>query len=117
MACRGNLVKIEGDPVKPSREVRIGETIDIEADGPVRKVRVLDLPKQRIGARLADEFRENLTPGDTGFGKFDFLDHPSLRRPRGMGRPTKRERRLLEGFFEQNSTRSGTVRDTNPDSR
>lgn len=99
-ACRGNLVKVEGQPIKPSRELREGDVLQIEKEVAVRKCRVIDFPPRRISAREADAFREDLTPPPARKGPLDFLDFPSPRRDKGQGRPTKRERRELDRWLE-----------------
>ncbi len=98
-ACKGNLVKIEGKAIKPSRLLRPGDLLDIEKDIAVRRLRVIALPKSRLGAKLVDEYRENLTP-DTPRTKLDFLYYPTAERDRGAGRPTKKERREIETLLD-----------------
>lgn len=98
-ACRGNLVKIKGDSVKPSREIQLEEVVTIEKDIAVRKARVLALPQRRVSAKEADQFRENLTEQAPPRDKFDFLNEPTPKRSRGRGRPTKKERRELDSIF------------------
>jgi ribosome-associated heat shock protein Hsp15 len=97
-ACKGNLVKIDGKAIKPSRFLKPGEIVMIEKDLAVRQARVLALPKSRVGAKEADTFREDLTPVRPK-SNLDFLQYPEPRRDRGSGRPTKRERRDLEAWL------------------
>jgi ribosome-associated heat shock protein Hsp15 len=96
VACRTGKVRIGDQPVKPSREIKAGEVITISLDSVKRSVKVLEKPEYRVGAKLVEQFMEDLTPQeeyekvknrkDAGFGY----------RLRGLGRPTKKERREIE---------------------
>ncbi len=101
-ACRGNLVKINGESVKPSREIQLDELVTIEKDVAVRKARVLALPTRRLSPKETDAYREDLTPETPPRGKFDFLNEPGPHRSRGQGRPTKKERRELDTLLHVN---------------
>ena len=97
-ACRCNLVKLEGEPIKPSRVLKPGDVLKIEKEIAVRECQVLGFPPSRVSAKDVEQFRENLTPEKGPKGKLDFLDFPVAKRDRGQGRPTKRERRQLDRF-------------------
>jgi ribosome-associated heat shock protein Hsp15 len=96
LACRSGKVKIGDEPVKPSREVKTGEVFSVSTEGLKRMLKVKALLENRVGAKLVEEFLEDLTPPeeyeklklrkDGGFGS----------RLRGLGRPTKRERREID---------------------
>jgi ribosome-associated heat shock protein Hsp15 len=97
-AFRGGHVKIEGQAVKPARDVRLGETISATI-GPVTKtVKVLGLIDKRVGAAAAKEFAEDLTPPSEYAKAREPVYQPLLNRPKGMGRPTKKDRRAMEKF-------------------
>lgn len=98
-ACRGNLVKIDGDPIKPSRELKTGEVVEIEKEIAVRACKVLDFPAARVSAKVVDSYRENLSPEPEKGSRLDFLEFPVPRRDRGQGRPTKRERRQMDSWL------------------
>lgn len=98
-ACRGNLVKIDGKSIKPSREIEPNEVITIEKEIAIRKTQVLDIPSRRVSAKEAEHFRKNLTEEIPQREKFDFLDEPRPIRKRGSGRPTKKERREMDSVF------------------
>lgn len=95
-ACRSGKVRVGGDPVKPSREVHEGNTIEVSVAGITRTVKVTGLIGNRVSASLAVQHYEDLTPRE----EYDKLkikkeqDHEF--RPRGLGRPTKKERRLID---------------------
>lgn len=97
-ACRNGRVTIAGQPVKPSREVRIGEIIVVQKDELTRTFKVLGLLEQRVGAPKAKEFVEDLTPPSEFQKKREPNFLPPIYRPKGAGRPTKKDRRALDTF-------------------
>lgn len=101
-ACRNGRVTINGHPVKPSREVRVAETIVVQKDEMTRTFRVLGLLEQRVGAQVAKEFVEDLTPPSEFQKKREPNLLPPMYRPKGAGRPTKKDRRALDSFSDDN---------------
>lgn len=95
-AIKAGHVKINGAPVKPAREPRSGEIVTVRVETMIRTLRVIDAPRSRVGAKLVPQFAEELTPPE------EFEKQRALRfnlppvRVKGSGRPTKRERRILE---------------------
>lgn len=98
-ACRGGHVEIVGVKVKPAREVRVGETIITRMGEITRTTKVLGLVQRRVGAQMAKELAEDLTPASEYAKMREANFNPVLLRPKGMGRPTKKDRRDLEQFF------------------
>jgi len=99
-AIKGGLVKVNGARTKPAHEPRAGEMIVARVGIMTRTVRFLAAPKSRVGAKLVAEFAEDLTPPEEYAKRPEpYLTPPGLR-PRGAGRPTKRERRLLDHLDE-----------------
>lgn len=99
-ACKGNKVRVGGSPAKPSKEVKPGEVIEIQK-GTVRyPYRVIRLLENRVGAQLVPDYAENLTPQS----ELDKLRAPVetffIRRDRGSGRPTKKDRRAMEHLWD-----------------
>ena len=94
-ACKGGKVKIGGQNVKASREIKAGEIVEIQL-GILRKViKVKQLVKNRVGAKLVPDLIEDLTPVEE-YEKMDLLRQLNHeKRDRGAGRPTKKERRDL----------------------
>jgi ribosome-associated heat shock protein Hsp15 len=101
-ACRNGRVTIGGQPVKPSRDVRIGETIVVQKDVMTRTFKVLGLLEQRVGAQVAKEFVEDLTPASEFEKKREPNLLPPMYRPKGAGRPTKKDRRAVDSFSDGN---------------
>jgi ribosome-associated heat shock protein Hsp15 len=94
-ACREGRVMIAGQPAKPSRDVRVNDLIEAKKDGLTRTIRVLGLLEQRVGAQAAKEFAEDLTPASEYQKRTERALQPLFIRPRGAGRPTKKERRAM----------------------
>lgn len=94
-ACRGGKVKIDGQNVKPSREVKEGEVIEFQAGIIKKQLRVKKVVKNRVSAKLVPELAEDLTPAEE-YEKLDMLRQLNYeKRDRGVGRPTKKERREI----------------------
>ena len=97
-AVKKNKVKVNEEIVKPSREVKVGDRVSFKKEGVEYSVQVLDIPKSRVGAKLVPNFIEDLTPKEE-MDKQSFIQMMhKLNRPRGTGRPTKKERRDLDDF-------------------
>jgi ribosome-associated heat shock protein Hsp15 len=104
-ACIAGHVRMDGQSVKPAREVRIGETITVQTGGVTRTVRVLGLLSARVGAQVAREFAEDLTPPEEyARAREERAQTPQF--PKGFGRPTKKQRRLMDGWIETSRERN-----------
>jgi len=94
--CRKGKVRFAGEPVKPSREVKPGDTFTLHDQGIVRTFKVLAILQTRVGAKLVAGFIEDLTP-QSEYDKQKLLHTGGFEvRLRGTGRPTKRERRVID---------------------
>ncbi len=94
-ACRAGKIKINGMPVKPSREILTGDVITVQ-DNPITKtVEVKTVIKNRVGAKLVSENMIDHTPQEE-YDKQKMMHEMNYeRRDRGAGRPTKKERRTI----------------------
>lgn len=99
-AIKAGHVTINGQTCKPARDVRPGETIVARVGDITRTVKVIGAPASRVGAKLVPQYAEDLTPPEeyTKHREPNFI--PALLRPKGTGRPTKRDRRVIDGMFE-----------------
>jgi ribosome-associated heat shock protein Hsp15 len=97
-ACRQGRVTIAGQPAKPSREVRVNDVLIVRKDNLTRQFKVLQALDHRVGAPKAREYVED----QTAPSELAKLREPSFRplffRPKGSGRPTKKERRQWDRF-------------------
>ena len=99
-ACRAGHLKIDGHSVKPSRPVRVGETITATLGGITRTLRVLALLDRRLGARHIPGYLADLTPAsEYARLRNEKTAEPGLVWPKGTGRPTKKNRRALARFL------------------
>lgn len=100
-ACKKGQVKVNGKSVKPSREVYALDNIVLRKNQIDHKLKVLDLPNSRVGAKLVDIYREDLTPKDT-FAHVELQSYTkTYYRKKGVGRPTKKDRRDIEGYLDE----------------
>jgi ribosome-associated heat shock protein Hsp15 len=97
-ACSGGKVKIEGKSVKPSHHISPGEVFTVTQRYITRTFSVTSLVEKRVSAKLLTQYIEDLTPQD----ELDNLKTERftsyVQRYRGAGRPTKKERRLIDKY-------------------
>lgn len=99
-ACKKGHVKLNGSNVKPSKEVFAGEKLTIRKNQINYELLVLDVPKNRVGAKLVDLYRKDITP-EEAFQNQDLLKFSKdYYRKKGTGRPTKKDRRDLDTYYE-----------------
>lgn len=95
-AIKGGKVKINDVAVKPSREVKEGEVIQVQIEQLHKVVQVKTVIKNRVSAKQVPEVYTDLTPKEE-YERIEFMHaYKSEYRDRGAGRPTKKERRLIE---------------------
>jgi ribosome-associated heat shock protein Hsp15 len=100
-ACKSGKVSIDGVALKPSRIVDVGDIIEVKKDQINMLLEVVDLLEKRVGAKLVEKYMNNLTP-DSEYNKIDLLKSKSFEfRDKGMGRPTKKERREINIFKDR----------------
>lgn len=95
-ACKAGRVKLKGQNIKPSYVVKVGEVYQIQK-GPERKViEVTGLLERRVDAKTAVQFYIDQTPEEETYAFKSVFHAPVLKRDRGTGRPTKRDRREID---------------------
>lgn len=99
-ACKKGKVLVQGIEAKPSRNIKVGDVVSVKKNPVLFSFQVLALSENRMGAKLVPDFMKDVTPADQlelwELGKVN----ARLNRERGTGRPTKKERRDLDTFFE-----------------
>ncbi|WP_299667331.1 S4 domain-containing protein [uncultured Polaribacter sp.] len=99
-ACKKGQVKIAGSNLKPSKEIFGGEILLVRKNQIKYQFKVLGIPESRVGAKLVDQFRKDVTPKDE-FEKTALLKFAKdYYRKKGIGRPTKKDRRDLDNYQE-----------------
>jgi len=99
-ACKAGRVKLNGQNIKPSYVVKVGETYQIQKGIEKKILKVIDLLEKRVDAKTAVTFYEDLTPIEETYGYKSTFHAPILKRDRGTGRPTKKDRREIDGLKE-----------------
>ncbi len=98
-ACRAGKVLIDDLPVKPSREMHEHMIVTVKWGPIIRTLKVIGLLKNRVGAKLVQDYMHDLTPDDE-YKKLENISYNDGMRPHGKGRPTKKERRDLDNWFK-----------------
>jgi ribosome-associated heat shock protein Hsp15 len=93
-------VIIAGQPVKPSRDVRVGDVINARTGEILRTVKVIGLIDRRVGPKVAPNYMEDQTPAEEYLRVMKRKEEAAAvpQRKKGAGRPTKKERRQLEAL-------------------
>lgn len=100
-ACKKNRVSINDISVKSSREVKLNEIIRVRKEQINFEFKVLDFPKSRVGAKLVADYCVDVTPQEE-LERLEMMKFSkNYYRQKGTGRPTKRDRRDLQGYFEK----------------
>ena len=95
-AIKGGKVKINDNAVKPSHEVKEGEVIQVQIEQLHKVVQVKTLVKNRVSPKQVTEVYADLTPAEE-YERIEFMHaYKTEYRDRGAGRPTKKERRMME---------------------
>jgi ribosome-associated heat shock protein Hsp15 len=100
-ACRAGTVEINDQPAKPAREIKLGELVVVRQGLVKRTLAVVGVPKSRVGAKLVPGFCTDLTPPEEYEKARAHRVQQLLAREKGSGRPTKRDRRLLDRLLEE----------------
>lgn len=97
-ACRKGRVTIDDLPVKPSRTIKGGDIIKIRRSPVLFTFRVKEIIDKRQPAKMVNLYLEDITPAE----EKEKVQHKNLvvfsKRDRGTGRPTKKERRIIDKF-------------------
>lgn len=100
-ACKKNQIKLADTPLKPSKELFGGEVLSIRNNQINYKIEVLELPKSRVGAKIVDLYRRDLTPKSEFDNRELIRSSQEYYRKKGVGRPTKKDRRDFDDFMEE----------------
>lgn len=96
--CKKGRILVGGQPVKPSHIITPGVSLTVRKPPVTWSYTIIALPVSRIGAPLVSKYITDVTPQEE---KDKLIAGKAVNglRPRGSGRPTKRERRELEDFM------------------
>ncbi|MBQ8282475.1 MAG: RNA-binding S4 domain-containing protein [Paraprevotella sp.] len=97
-ACKKGQISLNGNQLKPSRMIKVGDVISVKKPPITYSFLVKQTIEKRVGAKLIPEVLENVTPPE----QYELLEMNRISgfidRARGTGRPTKKERRSLDEF-------------------
>ena len=91
-ASKAGHVTVNDERAKPAQTVRVGDVVRVRLDGEERILQVARLIAKRVGAPVAVECYVDLTPPKPPKEERVL----TVVRDRGAGRPTKRDRRVIE---------------------
>lgn len=94
-ACNAGRVRVNGEVVKPATRIKVGDRVLARRDRRQYDLVVAALIGKRVGAKVAQEcYMDHSPPPEIGP---EFIEGiPAGVRPRGEGRPTKRDRRDID---------------------
>lgn len=99
-ACKKGRVFINGVALKPSHLVRVGDVIQVKRSPVIFSYKIIDITNNRVGPKLVENFMTQVTSRD----QLELLEMLKLdkanARAKGLGRPTKKERRSLDEFID-----------------
>ena len=97
-ACKKGKIKINNKIIKPSKEIGIGEIIEIRKKQNIFMIKISDIPKKRVGPKICNLYFEDLT--DYSILKKNQMINISKKIERTeKGRPTKKQRREIDNFL------------------
>ncbi|MCO6565010.1 MAG: RNA-binding S4 domain-containing protein [Apibacter sp.] len=96
--CKKNRVFLDDTPLKPSREVLVGETYKIKKNQIDYKIQVIQIPPNRVGAKLVPLYIKDLTDPEQIEMMKTRTQTQNYYRQKGLGRPTKKDRRELDDY-------------------
>ena len=99
-ACKSGKVKVNQSEAKPSRDVKENDLITVRKGSVFFTYRVIVPIDKRVGAALVPQYAEDLTPEQEREKLNAPFETIFMRRDRGTGRPTKKERRTLDRLLE-----------------
>lgn len=95
-ACDNGKILCGGAVIKASKEVRLGEVLEVRIGGIKYEYLILNIPSSRVGAALVPNFVENKTSADELEKLMNKRLSANEYRDRGSGRPSKKDRREIE---------------------
>ncbi len=102
-ASKKNRIAINGETVKPSKEVMIGDMVSVKKQGITYQIEVLQLPKSRVGAKLKTLYMKDKTPQSELDKLKEIRETQQYYRYKGIGRPTKKDRREIDDFVDEDA--------------
>lgn len=105
-ACKKGHVFLRESKAKPSQEVFPGDHLKIRKNQITFEIKVLDLPESRVGAKLVFQYYEDQTPKENVAHVEKLRYAQKHYRKKGLGRPTKKDRRELDEFIKKTNDKT-----------
>ena len=102
-ACAGGKIKIDGIAVKASRNIVQNDVIQVRKGVVKYLYKVRTIAEKRMGAKLVPDYLEDITPNEELVKLKSSQKQPIQTREKGQGRPTKKERRMMDKIREKYS--------------
>jgi len=99
-ACRRGKIKLNETPAKAAKSIKVGDVVNVRQSPMTRSLEVIDLTERRIGAKLVENFAKDITPKEEWDKYHKSRSNRNLNQNKLQGRPSKRERRLIDQFME-----------------
>lgn len=99
-ACKKGHVSMNGVNLKPARTIKVGDVVQVRKSPITLSLKVIQAIENRVSAKLVPEMLQDVTPPE----QYELLEMSKMSgfvdRAKGTGRPTKKERRSLDSFFD-----------------
>lgn len=99
-ACKKGHIRVNGQIAKPSREVYIMDKIEIRKEQINYQLEVNEIPPNRVSAKLVALYISDTTPKEAFEAKALLKYAKDYYRKKGAGRPTKKDRRDIDDFYD-----------------
>ncbi len=91
-------IRLNSLEVKPSKDVKIGDLVQVKKHNAIFTYKVLQIPDRRLGPKLVSEFIEDCTTEEEKMKLQEYLNAQKEYRQFGLGKPSKKQRRDLTAF-------------------
>ena len=100
-----NMVKtgkvlMDGEAVKASREMKVGDRFSIKRNTAIFSYEVIDLLENRVGAKLVENYLRDITPLEEVEKYKEYQLAQKQYREMGYGKPSKKDRRNIRKFLD-----------------
>ena len=99
-ACKRGKIKLNESQAKAAKSIKLGDIINIRQSPMIRSLEVIGLTERRIGAKLVENFAKDITPKEEWDKFYKSKSNRTENQNKSQGRPSKKERRLIDQFMK-----------------
>ena len=100
--CKTGKVKVNGANAKPSKEIKLGDMVEVDHKIILKRYEVTGFIPKRVSAELAAQnYIDHTPPPEKSDEPVDYLSQSPVYREKGLGRPTKKERRDIDMWYDE----------------